>query len=169
MSLASFYTLWKQWGFSHVFMEFGKRPVAWNGLYILKLVNITWKPFVMRCAIFVHFYNIKNAKNTPGGVLPLKVTLFCGCFICFLNWMLPNRAMGLISSWQLSLNSLPHFYSLIYFGHEDVNIRLTIQMIWRVSVARKILMTYLRQSSPNYSESVTLTASKTWRSYFCKR
>ena len=49
----------------------------------------------MRCAIWYHLYNLKNVKNTHGGVLLLvklqalatllKVTLLHGCFSCFLN------------------------------------------------------------------------------------
>ena len=50
--------------------------------------------FVMRCAIRYHLYNLKNVKNTHGGVnfskvagfsLQLKYTLFHGCFSRFLN------------------------------------------------------------------------------------
>ena len=43
----------------------------------------------MLCAIWYHLYNLKNVKNTNGGVLPsatilLKVTFLHGCFT-FLN------------------------------------------------------------------------------------
>ena len=38
----------------------------------------------MRCAIWYHFYNLKNVKNTHGGVLIL-VTLFHGCLSRFFN------------------------------------------------------------------------------------
>ena len=45
--------------------------------------------FVMRCAIWYHVYNLKNVKNTHGGLLLLatllKVTLLHGCFSHFLN------------------------------------------------------------------------------------
>ena len=44
--------------------------------------------YVMCCAIWYHLYNLKNVKNTHGGVLllvKLKVTLICGCFSRFLN------------------------------------------------------------------------------------
>ena len=48
--------------------------------------------YVMRCAIWYHLYNLKNVKNTHGGVLLLakpatllKVTLLHGCFLRFLN------------------------------------------------------------------------------------
>ena len=51
---------------------------------------------VMRSAIWCHLYNLKNVKNTDGGVLLLvklhakpaallKVTLLHGCFSGFLN------------------------------------------------------------------------------------
>ena len=47
---------------------------------------------VMRCAICYHLYNLKNVKNTHGGVLLLvklqallKVTLLHGSFSRFLN------------------------------------------------------------------------------------
>ena len=41
----------------------------------------------MRWAIWYHLYNLKNVKNTHGGVLflVLKVTLLHGCFSRFLN------------------------------------------------------------------------------------
>ena len=46
----------------------------------------------MLCAIWYHLYNLKNVKNTHGGVLLLvaeacnfKVTLLHGCFPRFLN------------------------------------------------------------------------------------
>ena len=41
----------------------------------------------MRCAIWYNLYNLKNVKNTHGGVLllVLKVTLLHGCFSRFLN------------------------------------------------------------------------------------
>ena len=43
----------------------------------------------MLCAIYYYLYNLKNVKNTHGGVILLvtllKVTLFHGCSSCFLN------------------------------------------------------------------------------------
>ena len=48
-------------------------------------------PYVMRCGIWYHFYNLQNVKNTHGGVLilvklqGLKLTLPHGCFSSFLN------------------------------------------------------------------------------------
>ena len=47
----------------------------------------TISTYVMRCAIWYHLYNLKNVKNTHGGVLllALKVTLLHGCFSHFLN------------------------------------------------------------------------------------
>ena len=41
--------------------------------------------FVMRCTIWYHLYNLKNLKNTHGGVLKLKLnlTLLHGCFSRF--------------------------------------------------------------------------------------
>ena len=51
--------------------------------------------YVMGCAIWYHLHNLKNLKNTHGGVLILvklqakvtllKLTLLHGCFSCFLN------------------------------------------------------------------------------------
>ena len=58
----------------------------------------------MRCAIWYHLLNLKNEKNTHGAVLLLvsvrltpatllKVTLFHGCFLGFLNCTnMPNHA-----------------------------------------------------------------------------
>ena len=42
---------------------------------------------MLRRAIWYHFYNLKNGKNTRGGVLILvfKATLLHGCFSRFLN------------------------------------------------------------------------------------
>ena len=47
----------------------------------------------MLCAIWYHLYNIKNVKNTHGGVLllVLKVTPLHGCFSCFLNCSNDNK------------------------------------------------------------------------------
>ena len=41
----------------------------------------------MRCAIWYYLCNLKNVKNTHGGVLlfVLKVTLLHGCFSRFIN------------------------------------------------------------------------------------
>ena len=41
----------------------------------------------MYCVIWYNLYNLKNVKNTHGGVLFLvpKVTLLQGCFLSFLN------------------------------------------------------------------------------------
>ena len=45
------------------------------------------RKYVMRCAIWYHLYNLKNVKNTHGGVLLLvkftKITLLHGCFKVF--------------------------------------------------------------------------------------
>ena len=48
--------------------------------------------YVMFCAIWYHLYNLKNIKNTNGGVLLLvrlqallQITLLHGCFSGFLN------------------------------------------------------------------------------------
>ena len=48
--------------------------------------------YVMFCAIWYHLYNLKNIKNTNGGVLHLvrlqallQITLLHGCFSGFLN------------------------------------------------------------------------------------
>ena len=52
--------------------------------------------YVVRCAIWYYFYNVKNVKNTHGRMLILvklqaeaatllKLTLFHGCFSSFLN------------------------------------------------------------------------------------
>ena len=55
------------------------------------------KSVLMLCAIWQHLYNLKNVKNTHGGVLLLvkfqpatllKVTLLHGCF----SWVIPNLA-----------------------------------------------------------------------------
>ena len=40
--------------------------------------------YVVHCTIWYHSYNLKNVKNTHGGVL-LLVTLLHGCFSRFLN------------------------------------------------------------------------------------
>ena len=54
-------------------------------------IEINQTPYVMRCAIWYHLCNLKNVKNTHGGVLllvklqALKVTLLHGCFSCSLN------------------------------------------------------------------------------------
>ena len=41
--------------------------------------------YVMRCAIWYHFYNLRNVKNTLGGVLLAVKLLLHGCFSRFLN------------------------------------------------------------------------------------
>ena len=44
--------------------------------------------FVIFCSILYHLYNLKNMKNTHGGVLllvKLRATILHGCFSCFLN------------------------------------------------------------------------------------
>ena len=53
-----------------------------------------YRLYVVRCAIWYYLCNLKNVKNTHGGVLLLgnlkpatllKVTLLHGCFSRFLN------------------------------------------------------------------------------------
>ena len=69
-----------------------------TSMYFFKMWYYTANPtnrrtiYVMLCAIWYHSYNLKNVKNTHGGVLLLvklqallKVTLLHGCFSCFLN------------------------------------------------------------------------------------
>ena len=70
--------------------------------FLLVLTNFhCWRrtkqyTIVMRCAIWYHLYNLKNVKNTYGGVLILvklhakpatllKLTFFHRCFSHFLN------------------------------------------------------------------------------------
>ena len=64
------------------------------GNIVFWIVNhLVMKPskLIVFCAIWYHFYNLKNVKNTHGGVLLLvpvtllKVTLHHGCFSRFLN------------------------------------------------------------------------------------
>ena len=53
-----------------------------------RIIKQTNEPFVMCCAIWYHFHNLKNMKNNHGGVLLLvKVTVLQGCFSPFLNYM----------------------------------------------------------------------------------
>ena len=48
--------------------------------------NFAYVLNAMRCAIWYHFYNLKNVENTHGGVLiSVKLTLPHGCFSLFLN------------------------------------------------------------------------------------
>ena len=45
------------------------------------------------CAIWYHLYNLRNMKNTHGGVLllVLKIALLHGCFSRFLNFTNGNK------------------------------------------------------------------------------
>ena len=61
-------------------------------LLTLQVLLVNYFKYVMLCAIWYHLYNLKNVKNTHGGVLLLvkpatllKVTLLRGCFSRFLN------------------------------------------------------------------------------------
>ena len=62
------------------------RRIAWN--YFCKKLNIQVLN-VVRWAIWYHLYNLKNVKNTHGGLLILvnlqavKLTLLHGCFLRF--------------------------------------------------------------------------------------
>ena len=47
--------------------------------------------FVMFCAIWYYLCNLKNVKNTHGGVL-LLVTLFHECFLRFLNCTIGTKS-----------------------------------------------------------------------------
>ena len=61
--------------------------VGTNTLLVI-IKELLWK-YVMRCAIWYYLYNLKNKKNTHGGVLILvtllRLTLLYGCFSRFLN------------------------------------------------------------------------------------
>ena len=75
----------------------------WFSHSSFRYVNAGWERYeshifthMMRCTIWYHLYNLKNAKNTHGGVLILvtsrfqpatlrKLTLLHGCFSRFLN------------------------------------------------------------------------------------
>ena len=51
-------------------------------LVLIKFASL----YVMFCTIWYHLNNVKNVKNTHGGVLLLpKITLRHGCFSCFSN------------------------------------------------------------------------------------
>ena len=58
-------------------------------LFVAKDIAVQCKNlYVVRCAIWYHLYNLKNVKNTHGGVLilvKLKLTLLHGCFSRFLS------------------------------------------------------------------------------------
>ena len=67
--------------------------------YLDMMDKLQNRVYVIRCAIWYHQYNLKNVKNTHGGVLILvklqacrlkhatllKLTLLHGCFLGFLN------------------------------------------------------------------------------------
>ena len=55
--------------------------------------NNPWGENVMRCAIWYHFYNLKNVKNNHGGVfLLVKQDLSITYDIQNSNWVLFNEA-----------------------------------------------------------------------------
>ena len=65
----------------------------------------------MHCAIWYHFYSLKNVINTHGGVLiSVKLTLLHGCFSRFLNC--PNGTKSLNASHICNLRAS---YSFILY------------------------------------------------------
>ena len=76
---------------------FSQINVLPNFLCLIVFIYLSLLYYVMRSAIWYHSYNLKNVKNTHGGVLLLvklhanpaallKVTLLHGCFSRFLNY-----------------------------------------------------------------------------------
>ena len=59
---------------------FKSRQKKFKGVLKIKLCGK--RLYVMRCAIWYHLYNLKNVKNTHGGVLIL-VKLQASSFRCF--------------------------------------------------------------------------------------
>ena len=73
----------------------------------------------MRCAIWYHLYNLKNVKNTHGGVLILvnftKLTLLHGCFSCFLNCMNGTKLHNASHIAKLDALKVAHVVNMIFF------------------------------------------------------
>ena len=48
----------------------------------------------VHCAVWFYLFNLKNVKNTHGGVLilVLKLTLLHGCFSCFSNCTIGTKS-----------------------------------------------------------------------------
>ena len=75
---------------------------------ILKAITCIKGPYMMFCAIWYHFYNLKNVKNTHRGVLLLgykpetliKVTLHHGCFSRFLNCTSGTKSRNASNIWK---------------------------------------------------------------------
>ena len=73
------------------------RGHAWEQSRRIDFHKRTFNPFrafkpEMLCTIWYHLYNLKNLKNTHGGVLLLlKVALLHGCFSHFLNCRNSNK------------------------------------------------------------------------------
>ena len=82
--------------------------------------------YVMLCAICNHLCNLKIVKNTHGGelLLVIKVTLFNGCFSCFLNSFSYEQSIVLECSNRK--NDISPSYIFSYFErlalHESVRI-----------------------------------------------
>ena len=86
-----------------------------------KVVSLE-RSYVLRCAIWYHLYNLKNEKNTHGGVLILKpatllkLALLRGCFSRFLNYTNGTKS-----------RDAPHIFSSKYF-HLKVALRNIVLM-----------------------------------------
>ena len=68
--------------------------------------------YVMRCAIWYHLYNLRNVKNTHGGVLilvklQLKSTLLHGFFSCFFKlnkwYQIAQRTTHVVGEQQIRI------------------------------------------------------------------
>ena len=96
--------------------------------------------FVLRCAVWYYSYNLKNVKNTHGGVLLLvklqdsllKITLLHGCFSRFLNCANgikqrnPPHLSKIIMGWKKK-SSLQLLETHAY--HENHNIQTCSDML----------------------------------------
>ena len=96
----------------------------------------------MLCAIWCHLYNLKNVKNTHGGVLLIKVTLLHGTFWRFLNYTNGNKshqASRMKSLMQdvivlLYYLQLEIFYCFLGFRKWDLNLVEDWNYLRRLSI-----------------------------------
>ena len=113
-----------------------------------------WKStsvYVVRCAIWYHLCNLKNVKNTHGGVIILvkllKLTLLHGCFSRFLNCTSDTKS-----------RNASHISG---FANPMTNIFENLLDWWRIFFTRKSGNSKLRNSRCN----ITSENRKYWLSY----
>ena len=104
--------------------------------------------YVVRCTIWYHLYNLKNVKNTHGGVLILVKLHAKACNFTKINTSTWVFARFLNCTNSTKSRNAPHNSIANFLIHESKYSLITAAVVWRCSV-EKVLLEISRNSQEN--------------------